>query len=536
MESPSAIPSLAGLPPELKDQIVDYLDRGERSITRLISRDWAISGAKQLFKEGLRVDQSSTSMANLENASKHPVIATSITSIAFDPRDTDEVIWLRDVMISMRQTLETEKDRIKLAEILNADEKFSSTLLGNYCNEQRLSRIFSLLPCIKSIDIAQHISTSHGYEPEEIHSRFAWPLAYMRHRVTARNLDLCETVFTIQRYKSVLSAAQNLTSPICHLKLQALPVSFFVKYALPTWHTPSAAMAENISFGTYDDLKPALLKRVFSNVRNLRLAVCGDLKEYDVIPTPPTSLDIFRAMEKLRSLDLEWLMTDNPSWKFEAGMQKYLLNATLPCLESLRLERTQIKDVKLQSFLKRHSASLKHLHLRSNSVVLGQDRTLRHLFSEFRRDLSLKKFQYLPLQQEGRQLPLYNHNWDPLLPPKKDAKKEIFVWNGGKARQLMVSDGQLLEMFVIGKCTWPMESASPNVDTAHELGTYHRMTCYYGWRRLKMPGIILEMEDKVEGQNVFDALMEDEQSYIALQHSNPHAGPVILDIMPLLLI
>jgi hypothetical protein len=536
MDLTSGIPTLAGIPPELKDRIVDYLDRKNIITVRLVSRDWAIAGGKQLFKDGMQVSLLFADMACLESVSMHPAISTSITNLTFNARGDEALLegehFLRGVLIGMKSTIETEEDRIKLAATLGGDETFSSILLKSYCNEQRLGGVFSLLPCIRVIEIAKHIlAISPLYQSEDIHSRFDWPLPHTRRRATARNLDLCETILTISRYSSILSAIRNLTSPIEYLSLQALPVSFFVKHALPTSHNPSAGMAKSVLLGAYDDLKPAVLKKAMEKVKKLRLVVCGNLWEYDVMPAPPASLNIFGAMKGLCSLDLDWPMTDIPDHKFEAGMQKYLCSATFPCLESLRLVQTKIMDVKLHSFLKRHSATLRNLHLNSDGVTLSQDRTLRHLFTELRRDLNLKKFQYAPLPSEGNLMLQYDVNWNPYIRIEGGEKPKLFILEGSKARQIMISDGQLLEMFVLGKCTWPMETDSPDIDAASGGASHQGMYFFFGWRRIKMPGIYLEMEDKTDAQKVYQDLMEDERSYAATMSEDSQGELDILDIL-----
>jgi hypothetical protein len=87
-------------------------------------------------------------------------------------------------------------------------------------------------------------------------------------------------------------------------------------------------------------------------------------------------------------------------------------------------------------------------------MVLFEHKTLKQLFSSFQHDLKLEIFQFQLHQLALRQDAIYDQDWEIFGVTTRKIRDRWY------ARHCAVTV-ELLEIFVLGKCSWPIQEACP---------------------------------------------------------------------------
>jgi hypothetical protein len=460
ISNPTHSSSFLALPPELKIQIVKILDVSDIAHLRLMSRDWAEVGAPELFKHGFSLRPHRDDMARLQSVCKHPEIAKGIKHLDIYMGDMSKQQFADAVS---RQRYLSKKDFKALSKVF---DKVFSDPISKHCNKSMLEQAFSQLPNLTSITATSSrfpFSTFPEPAPRKNPSSL---LAGPFHEVwdtledefdQYERTNFFDKEVSVERYSSILLASLKLQTPLQVLVLDSLPIDCFIHppensshYSDVEWFpdTPPARV-------TVDTTKVEEMTKAVADVRDLQIGLIGSGSKDNEYSNPFLGRvlgEFIGSMQHLRSLQVEFLVDDSISPDFAVAWERGFYKNYFPHIEDLRMTRLDSHEKMVTPFIIKHSSTLKRLHLGFDAVWLDLDaemeadeaRSWKDVFTEYKERLpNLQIFEYLEDSSDPQRI--YDDNWRP-IPIAKNKR---------------VPNAKLLELFVLGKCPWPMASDNP---------------------------------------------------------------------------
>lgn len=366
-------------------------------------------------------------MDRLSEVCKNPEIAKGIRHIEFFAGDMCQE-QLADAIKREEQRL-TYATGGQLTKVWKqVDAIFEPARFAKHCNTAILNRCLPLLPNLESLKVTSLECPIRGMDMP-----FCIVWASMEEDFDEENEDLSHFLdpdVCIDRYLGIILPAIECKS-IRKLDLDSFPIDFFRKGDLPN-STPY-----------YDVLPPGPeLKNLLSHITDLHISIIGSglPQEYDA--------DIGRRMasflgcfQNLRALDLSYEEADDETDECLMGFEDTFYRLKFPHLHSFRTSGCDSTEETLGKFLFAHKRTLRNLHI-GEAGCEPEERTWKDVLTDLRDHMALEKFELYDPESEGR---IYDANW-------KNVVSE------GKSK---IKDAKLLELYVLGKCPWPMAESSP---------------------------------------------------------------------------
>lgn len=429
---PSSTSSFLTLPTELKIEVVKNLAKiGDLKNVRLISRDWAAAGAPLLFRNGFTIRPHHRDMLRLQSVCNHPEIAKGIKHLDIFVGDTSEEQFFGAISRQQYLSPRAVKSISKICRALfSPSEK-------THCARNLLGSLFQLLPNVTSIAATSSKCPFSDSDSDIVPLRAIWEDMDDYCEEYGKDYFYDPTISKLI-YSNILLAAQH--SQVQKLALEAFPLDCFLR----------KAEADNLDDANLEVDVPKMdeMRKAVVEIKELFIGVIdieADLV-YEGASLGRSMGNFFGSMQQLRSLDLSWELDLNFE-NLDRAWTSTLYKSTFPFLESLRLTYTDVSDVVLAPFLYRHTSTLKRLHLGEDSIHLSKNNSYRNILNNCREHLKLEKFELVdrqdlsPLEAER----IYDEGWNPIKFSKKVPPR----------------DAKLLEMFVLGKCPWPMVGDDP---------------------------------------------------------------------------
>ncbi|KAL5322800.1 hypothetical protein ACEPPN_010777 [Leptodophora sp. 'Broadleaf-Isolate-01'] len=420
------------LPLELKLQIVEFLPTRDIPSIRLISEPWAAAGAPSIFRNGFTVRPHLDDMDRLCEACTHPEIAKGIRHIEFFAGDMEEQL-LSDAIAREQQRL-TYATGGQLTKVWKqVDAIFDHTRFQKHCNAAILDKCLPLLPNLESLKVTSVECPIRGIEMP-----FSILWASLEEDFDAENEDLSHFLnphTCIERYSSILSSAIKCKS-ITRIDLDSFPIDCFRFH----YHKPSG---HYFTEATCADLIPSPeLKENLSHITDLHISIIGMGSPYHYSPKIGRRMaEFLGCFQNLHSLDLSYEEADDETDECLMALEDSFYRLKFPHLHSLRTAGCDSTEESLGKFLFAHKRTLRNLHI-GEAGCTPEENTWKDVLTDLRDHLSLKKFELYVPEAEGR---IYDANWKSVV-------------SDGKGK---IKDVKLLELYVLGKCPWPMAESNP---------------------------------------------------------------------------
>jgi hypothetical protein len=462
--------------PELYHRLVACKDVAS---LRLTSRDWAEIGKKGLFNYFynnkvtptrkpktitpgvLSIRPQFDDMTRIKEVSRCPRLAQLIRRIDVYVADLN-LDWLESN--ARRCVVEFERPEDQEEEIRKIDERIQNMRCNaekhwNHCDFETLSQAFSKFSKVSSLRI---LSNETPFSDKDLNlwgpSRYSllnnWN--FLSHTDPSNNV-----------YCRVILAALHYPSKIRTLVLDSIPLTYLTQIAnvlsgKPNTH-PSGTYQGEVA-GLPGATERSQLRIFLAEIHNLKIGI-GFRRSLPVlldlsIPTRSSrsARKFMKYLQNIRSLDFAW---DN--YFIESGLhgeatQPVFLQHFWPHLESLRITRLWTSPELVGSFLYKHADSLKKLSLIGSfdyEHSWKKRETIKTLLLGIRENLNLEKFEMFSSKHVDDKKKAgvdgsinYPESYDTDWEPNKTTS--------GCPGQLYTNSA-LLEMFVQGKCPWPME-------------------------------------------------------------------------------
>ncbi|KAK0125712.1 hypothetical protein ONS95_000286 [Cadophora gregata] len=419
------------LPLELKLQIVEFIPTRDIPSIRMISESWAAAGAPSIFRDGLTIRPHLDDMDRLCQVVTNPEVAKGIRYIEFFAGDVDR--------LQLENAIERQKQRLlyatggqmsKVWKQVNAI--FDKARVQKHCKAEILDKCLPLLPNLASLKI-----NSLNCPLRDIENPFCIAWAEMESDFDFEDDEashFLDSPVSIQRYSAILASAIKCKS-IQKLDLDCFPIDYF-----RTGFASDFPGRELLSA-----LQPSpQLKERLSHITDLRIAVVGvgnSMLPYNS-QMGRKMAQMLGCFQNITSLDLSYEEADDDTDECLLGFEDTFYRLTYPHLHSLRISGCDSTEEDLGKFLVAHKRTLRYLHI-GEAGCTPQERTWKDVLTDLRDHMSLEKFELYVPEAEGR---IYDVNWKPV------------VSDAGKGK---IKDAKLLELYVLGKCPWPMAEASP---------------------------------------------------------------------------
>ncbi|CZT03420.1 uncharacterized protein RAG0_10176 [Rhynchosporium agropyri] len=421
------------LPIELKLQIVDFLPTYDIPSVRMISQSWAAAGAPSIFRNGFTVRPQMDDMDRLGQVCLRPEFAKGIRFIKFFAGDTDKGLLF--------EAVNREEQRLnwatggQLTKVWNQiDAIFDSERMQKHCEVGRLEKYLASLPNLEAIKVTSQECPVRG-------SNMPFCILWQSLEEDFDESDdelahFLNTDMSIQRYAAVLSAALKCKT-ITSIALDSFPIDYF------------GGGRPSLSHYLTNVLQPSpTLKTELSMITVLQISIVGRRRPYPInFPQQYTS-DLGRKMAKfigcfsnLRSLDLSYDESVDDTDECLMGFEEVFYRLKFPHLHSLLIAGCDSTEEALGRFLFAHKQTLRNLHI-GEAGCTPEESTWKQVLTDLRDHMSLEKFELYDPDSEGR---IYDDNWKSL---HSDGKSKI-------------KDAKLLELYVLGKCPWPMSDSNP---------------------------------------------------------------------------
>ncbi|KAH9214695.1 hypothetical protein DL95DRAFT_389404 [Leptodontidium sp. 2 PMI_412] len=239
----------------------------------------------------------------------------------------------------------------------------------------------------------------------------------------------------IERYSSILSSAIKCKS-ITRIDLDSFPIDCFRFH----YHKPSG---HYFTEATCADLIPSPeLKENLSHITDLHISIIGMGSPYHYSPKIGRRMaEFLGCFQNLHSLDLSYEEADDETDECLMALEDSFYRLKFPHLHSLRTAGCDSTEESLGKFLFAHKRTLRNLHI-GEAGCTPEENTWKDVLTDLRDHLSLKKFELYVPEAEGR---IYDANWKSVV-------------SDGKGK---IKDAKLLELYVLGKCPWPMAESNP---------------------------------------------------------------------------
>lgn len=453
------------LPIELKARIISFLPALDVTNLRLICRAFAgvcVEGMFNVVSGGFI--QSGTfsirphivDMTRLQHICNRPWLARMIRHVNIYVGDVDMVEFDQEVQAINKVT---ERECVWKSE--RRINRLLDQIIGNrnqHCDPVILSRAFSLLPMVESISAT---STRCPFSASETTFCAAWERMLLRWNLEPGSFfdaqDPSMPSLSGIKYLSILlPAARRVKRPVRKLILDTLPIDLFIR------HDPQDINSYEMLVHT-DFIRE--IQNMTSQVQDLHLGFTrlGDRIMYQRPALAQAIGGFLGSMSYLRSLDFTW----NMSWRydndlFEGEWQTSFYNNTWPHLKKLRLSKVRSPELLFSSFIGRHKA-LKFLSLGHDFFITSQEDegecvSYKKLLTSFRKTLHLEKFQLMVSAHDAK---IWDDDWERV--PSNNA----------------LPDAELFEMFVLGRCVWPME----NLESKYP--DWKKLDEWRGWKRIE---------------------------------------------------
>ncbi|KAK6582219.1 hypothetical protein PZA11_004627 [Diplocarpon coronariae] len=431
------------LPNELKLLVVDNLPVRDIPQLRLISAAWAAAGAKAMFRDGLEIRPYLDDMARLKGLSKHEEIAKGVKYLLIYAGDMQQV-HLEAAVTREEEYLKRITGGQLAAKIWKyIDALYDPVRFNSYCNPAALAECLPLLPNLEVLRITSIdcpvscIDNNHsafGSVWESMDESYDETDDEASHFLSYRT--------SIQRYGAILAAALRCPS-IQKVAMDAFPVDMFRPRWLQNNHSEIAFFSSIAS--ELSALTPGpRLKKSFAHIRELKIALvgAGRLRRYDA-SMGRSMAEFIGCFQNLTSLDLSYEEQDDEDDECCTGFEDSFFRLRFPHLVSLRIEGTDSEPSDMGRFLVKHRATLRHLFIGECGVSF-EETVHREVLTNLRDHMKLTKFELFT--EHGPRL--YDENWRPAV-----------------VRDGQIHDAKLIELFVIGRCPWPMLTDGPSVRT-----------------------------------------------------------------------
>ncbi|KAG4411561.1 hypothetical protein IFR04_015300 [Cadophora malorum] len=421
------------LPQELKLQIVEYLPTRDIPSIRMISESWAAAGAPSFFRDGFTVRPHLDDMDRLYRVVTKPEIAKGIRYIEFFAGDVDRV-QLANAIGRQEQRLKyaTGGQLSKVWKLV--DNIFDETRMREHCKAEILDQCLPLLPNLEVLKI-----NSLNCPLRDIENPFciAWAEMEAEFDFEDENAShFLDSRISIQRYSDILTSAMKCEN-IQKLDLDCFPIDYFRPEDEFT-----NAIPEN---GRLSALQPSpQLRDHLSHITDLRMAVVGAGHPMHYDPEMGHKMaELMGCFQNIISLDFSYEEADDETDECLLGFEDTFYRIKYPHLHSLRLSGCDSTEEDLGRFLFAHKRTLRYLHI-GEAGCTPEERTWKDVLTDLRDHMALEKFElYVPEVEGGR---IYDMYW------------QTVVSHPGRGK---IKDAKLLELYVLGKCPWPMADEDP---------------------------------------------------------------------------
>ncbi|PBP17517.1 hypothetical protein BUE80_DR011274 [Diplocarpon rosae] len=443
VHKPNTASPFLRLPNELKHLVVNNLPVRDVPNLRLISEAWAAAGAKALFRDGLEIRPYLDDMARLKGLSDHEEIAKGVKSLVIYAGD------MRQDQLEAGVTREEEYLKRITGGQLSAkiwkyiDALYNPIRFSSYCNPATLGECLPRLPNLETLRITSFDCPVPCIDNN--HSAFASVWESMEESYAQTDDELSHFLSnraSIQRYGAILASALRCMS-IRKITMDAFPVDMFRPQRLQDEY------GENAFFSTVASELSALtpgprLKKSLAHIKELKIAIlgAGRLRHYDA-SMGRNMAEFIGCFQNLTSLDLSYEEQDDENDECCIGFEESFFRLRFPHLTSLRFSGTDSQPSDMGRFLVKHRATLRYLFI-GECAVSFQDTVHREVLTNLRDHMKLTKFELFA--EHGPRL--YDENWNPVV-----------------VRDGQIHDAKLIELFVIGRCPWPMLTDGPSART-----------------------------------------------------------------------
>lgn len=420
------------LPFELKLQIVGFVPTRDIPSIRMISASWAAAGAPSMFRDGFTVRPHLDDMDRLRQVVTKPKIAAGIRYIEFFAGDVDGN-QLENAIERQKQSLEyaTGGQLSKVWKQVNAI--FDENRFQKHCKADILDKCLPLLPSLESLKI-----NSLNCPLRDLENPFCIAWAEMEADFDFEDetaSHFLEPAVSIERYSNILASAMKCKS-IRKFDLDCFPIDYFRLDDQFANHIQGDQILTALQPGPK-------LKEELSHITDLRMAIvgAGHPMAYDS-QMGRIMAQFLCCFQNLTSLDLSYEEADDETDECLLGFEDTFYRLKYPHLHSLRISGCDSTEEDLGKFLFAHKRTLRYLHIGEAGCTPG-DRTWKDVLTDLHDHMSLETFELYVPEAEGR---IYDVNWKPV------------VTDGGKGK---IKDAKLLELYVLGKCPWPMAEEDP---------------------------------------------------------------------------
>lgn len=452
------------IPLELKLLIASYVPTKSIPNLRMMSMDWAVAGEGFMFRDGITVRPHLDDMKRLMNICNHVEIAKGVHEIVFFAGDVDrlqlEAAYEREAEQLLRLTGGRPGKIWKYIDAIYNPGRF-----GSYCGGRVLNLSLPRFPNLRSLKITSLECPVGGHNS----FKALWEAMEDGFELLDDRSNFLDTKVSISRYSNILSAAFKAKS-IQHITLDAFPI-----YTFTSDMRILEPMADQIKLGLLPAYDPKLLlpsrtlRDSLTHIHSLRIGIIGPgISEEDIEPEVGSKMANFiGCFHSLRSLDISYDEEDDEGDGCLLEFERVFFGLRFPHLKDLRLSAMDSLESQLGPFLFKHRATLRRLYL-GEAGFDPEERTCKEIITDLRDHLQLEKFDMW--EEDGR---IYDDNWNPI--PHK-----------------VLRNAKLLELYVIGKCPWPMAQENPGP---------------HGWKR-KFASDNMKLLELTE-EELKDALGED---------------------------
>lgn len=466
------------LPNELKLLVIGFVPVKDIPSLRLMSAAWAAAGAPALFRDGFIMRPYLDSMAQLKAFSQHQEIARGVRSILIYAGDFDRS--------QLEAAIVREEDQLNFASFGQpglkiwkyVDAVFDESRFDDYCNPATLARCLPLLPNLEAIEITSWECPVPCTNNVKSPFKRAWE--YMAdpddEEIQEQYSHHLKNLTSIKRYSSILSSIFGCKS-VKKIAMDAFPIDMFRPRRLQT--TPEerdvfTSISEQLSAFT----PGPRLRKSLTDIKELRIFIIGAgyIRDYNA-SMGKTMADFIGCFSNITHLDISYEEDDEEEDNVDEcciEFERTLFRYRFPHLTSLRFGGTDSEPLELGRFLFKHRNTLRHLYIGECGVNLDNS-THKEILTYLRDHMKLTKFELFSEAQQR----LYDANWKPA--PYANPRRSL-------------PDAKLLELYVTGKCPWPMAEENPEPE--------------YGTWTPKFMGSSMELLDL--GEQELSELFEDD--------------------------
>ncbi|KAL2064394.1 hypothetical protein VTL71DRAFT_4888 [Oculimacula yallundae] len=416
------------LPLELKLQIVEFLPTRDIPNVRMISESWAAAGAPSIFRDGFTVRPYLDDMDRLGEVCSRPEIAKGIHHIRIFAGDMQKELLVEAVYREeQRLNWATGGQLTKIWK--QVDAIFDPERMQKHCEVGLLEKYLPLLPNLEFLMVT---SLDCPFRGNETPFCIAWASLVEDYDENDEELvHFLDSRMSVERYSSILSAASKCTT-IHTIALDSFPIDCF-----------RDRRQQSLNKHLCDALQPSSkLKERLSHITALQISIEGAATATDYTPDMGRRMaEFIGCFRSLTTLDLSYDESVDESDECLMGFEEVFYRFKFPHLHSLLIAGCDSNEKDLGKFLFAHKKTLRRLCI-GEAAVTPEESSWKQILTDLRDHMSLEKFELYVPEAEGR---IYDVYWKS-------------VPSDGKSK---VKDAKLLELYVLGKCPWPMAESNP---------------------------------------------------------------------------